>query len=101
MERNMSLARLYGTMHPMFALLGGIAGVVVLGLGGMLTLRGTISVGSFVAFGLYLNLLTWPLIALGWVVNLFQRGNASFGRLLEILDAEPAIVDPPSAITCL
>ena len=93
-RRNMSLARLFGSMHPLFALLGGLAGVVVLGLGGMLTVRGTISVGSFVAFGLYLNLLTWPLIALGWVINLFQRGNASFGRLLEILDARPALEDP-------
>ncbi|HZJ01000.1 MAG TPA: ABC transporter ATP-binding protein [Gemmatimonadaceae bacterium] len=93
MERNMSLARLYGTMHPMFALLAGIAGVVVLGLGGLLVLRGTISVGSFVAFGLYLGLLTWPLIALGWVINLFQRGNASLLRLTEILDARSVIVD--------
>jgi ATP-binding cassette subfamily B protein len=96
MRRNMSLAKLYGTMHPLFALLAGIAGVVVLGLGGVLTLQGHISVGSFVAFGLYLNLLTWPLIALGWVINLFQRGNASMGRLVEILDAKPALADPPA-----
>jgi ATP-binding cassette, subfamily B, multidrug efflux pump len=94
MRRNMSLARLYGTMHPMFALLAGIAGTVVLGLGGYLTLNGTISVGSFVAFGLYLGLLTWPLIALGWVINLFQRGNASLQRLAEILDARSVISGP-------
>lgn len=93
-RRNMSLARLFGSMHPLFALLGGMAGIVVLGLGGVLALRGDISVGSFVAFGLYLNLLTWPLIALGWVINLFQRGNASLGRLLEILDASPALDEP-------
>jgi ATP-binding cassette subfamily B protein len=96
MRRNMSLARLYGTMHPMFALLAGIAGTVVLGLGGYLTLNGTISVGSFVAFGLYLGLLTWPLIALGWVINLFQRGNASLQRLAEILDSRSSISDPRS-----
>lgn len=89
--RNMSLARLYGTMHPLFALLAGLAAVVVLGLGGLLTLRGVISVGSFVAFGLYLNLLTWPLIALGWVINLFQRGSASMIRLGEILDARSTL----------
>jgi ATP-binding cassette subfamily B protein len=98
MRRNMSLARLYGIMHPMFAVLAGIAGTVVLGLGGLLTLRGTISVGSFVAFGLYLGLLTWPLIALGWVINLFQRGNASLLRLAEILDAKSSIVDPPDEV---
>ena len=96
MKRNMALARLYGTMHPMFALLAGVAGTVVLGLGGLLTLRGTISVGSFVAFGLYLGLLTWPLIALGWVINLFQRGNASLLRLTEILDAKSSIDEPAS-----
>jgi ATP-binding cassette subfamily B protein len=93
MKRNMSLARLYGTMHPMFALLAGIAGIVVLGFGGVLVIRGNISVGSFVAFGLYLGLLTWPLIALGWVINLFQRGNASLLRLTEILDARSSIAD--------
>jgi ATP-binding cassette subfamily B multidrug efflux pump len=56
--------------------------------------RGTISVGAFVAFGLYLGMLTWPLIALGWVVNLFQRGAASMTRLLDILDARPEIRSP-------
>ncbi len=91
MRRNMSLARLYGTMEPLFALLAGLAAVVVLGVGGVLTLRGVISVGSFVAFGLYLNLLTWPLIALGWVINLFQRGSASMARLIEIFDARSAL----------
>lgn len=90
-NRNMSLARLYGTMHPLFALLAGLAAAVVLSVGGLLTLRGAISVGSFVAFGLYLNLLTWPLIALGWVINLFQRGNASMARLAEILDARSVL----------
>jgi len=95
MKRNMSLARLYGTMHPMFALLAGVATIVVLGPGGYLVVRGSISVGSFVAFGLYLGLLTWPLIALGWVINLFQRGNASLLRLTEILDARSSISDPP------
>ena len=97
LRRNMSLARLYGTMFPTFALLAGMAAVVVLGVGGTLALHGTISVGSFVAFGLYLNLLTWPLIALGWVINLFQRGSASMLRLVEILDAQPGLSDPDAA----
>jgi ATP-binding cassette subfamily B protein len=96
LRRNMSLARLYGTMFPTFALLAGMAGVVVLGVGGTLALKGQISVGSFVAFGLYLNLLTWPLIALGWVINLFQRGSASMGRLTEVLDERPMIQDSPA-----
>ena len=92
LARNMSLVRLWGTLNPLFALFGGLGAVVVLGVGGTLAMNGTISIGSFVAFGLYLTMLTWPLIALGWVVNLFQRGDASMGRLLEILDVRPAIV---------
>lgn len=93
-EKNMRLARLYGVMNPLFGLLAGLSVVVVLGLGGVLVVRGTISVGAFVAFGFYLGILTWPLIALGWVINLFQRGSASMGRLLEILDAEAEVRSP-------
>jgi ATP-binding cassette, subfamily B, multidrug efflux pump len=93
--KNMSLARLYGVMHPTTGLLAGLGAVVVLGLGGALVLRGTISVGSFIAFGFYLGMLTWPLIALGWVINLFQRGAASFRRLTDILDAVPAVASAP------
>jgi ATP-binding cassette, subfamily B, multidrug efflux pump len=88
---NMSLVRLWGTLNPLFAFFGGLGGVIVLGAGGALAIRGTISVGSFVAFGMYLTMLTWPMIALGWVVNLFQRGDASMGRLAEILDVRPSI----------
>ena len=93
-ERNMALARLYGVMSPMFGLLAGLSVAIVLGAGGRLVVRGTISVGAFVAFGFYLTSLTWPMIALGWVINLFQRGAASMSRLLDILDATPAIASP-------
>ena len=79
LAKNMQLVRLYGLMNPAFGLLAGLGAVTVLGVGGTLAVRGTISVGAFVAFGLYLGMLTWPLIALGWVVNLFQRGAASDG----------------------
>ena len=94
LEKNMRLARLYGAMHPAFVLLAGAGMVAVLWVGGALTILGTISVGSFVAFGLYLGMLTWPLIALGWVINLFQRGAASMARLLDILDARSALAEP-------
>lgn len=94
LEKNMHLVRLYGAMNPSFALLAGLGAVAVLGLGGRLVIEGSISVGAFVAFGLYLGILTWPLIALGWVINLFQRGAASMVRLNEILDARPVIFDP-------
>jgi ATP-binding cassette subfamily B protein len=94
LERNMSLTRLYGIMQPSFGIFAGGGMVAVLGIGGMLALRGTISIGSFVAFGMYLGMLTWPMIALGWVTNLFQRGAASMARLLDILDAKPTIISP-------
>ena len=98
LEKNMRLARLYGAMNPTFGLLAGLSGVIVLGLGGALAVRGTITVGAFVAFGLYLGMLTWPLIALGWVVNLFQRGAASMTRLLDVLDARPEIRSPDTPV---
>ena len=90
-RRNVALARLNGVMNPAFGLLAGVGAAVVLGVGGGLALRGTISVGAFVAFGLYLAMLTWPLIALGWTTNLFQRGAASMARIAELLDARPLL----------
>jgi ATP-binding cassette subfamily B protein len=92
---NMLLVRLWGTLNPLFAFFGGLGAVIVLGVGGALAIRGTISIGSFVAFGMYLTMLTWPMIALGWVVNLFQRGDASMGRLAEILDVHATILGEP------
>ncbi len=94
LRRNMHLVRLNGAMNPAFGLLAGLAWVVVLGLGGILTMQGTISVGKFVAFGMYLSALTWPLIALGWVINLFERGAASMTRLMDIFRAEARVVSP-------
>ncbi|MEP6619200.1 MAG: ABC transporter ATP-binding protein [bacterium] len=92
--KNLRLARLYGAMNPMLGLLAGLSVAIVLGVGGSLVVRGTITVGTFVAFGFYLTSLTWPMIALGWVINLFQRGAASMSRLLDVLDARPEIVSP-------
>ena len=97
LEKNLGLVRLNGLMNPSFTLLAGLGAAVVLWFGGGMVLDGTLSIGAFVAFGLYLANLTWPLIALGWVTSLFQRGAASMTRLLEILDATPAIADPPAA----
>jgi ATP-binding cassette, subfamily B, multidrug efflux pump len=89
---NMRLARLNGLMSPGFALLAGLGGAITVGVGGAQLLAGRITVGEFVAFGIYLAMLTWPLIALGWTTNLFQRGAASLARVLELLDAEPVLV---------
>jgi ATP-binding cassette subfamily B protein len=71
----------------------GTSAAFVLWLGGRMVIAESISLGEFVAFGAYLAMLHWPMIALGWVVNLFERGDASMGRLLEIVDAPPEIGD--------
>jgi ATP-binding cassette, subfamily B, multidrug efflux pump len=93
LERNLRLVRVQGLLHPLLALLTSLGMVVVLGFGGRQVMAGALSVGDFVAFTFYLGLLTWPLIALGWVITLFQRGEASMGRLLAILQTPPAL-DP-------
>lgn len=96
LDRNMSLVKASGVFHPTLGLLSGGAMILVLWLGGVEVMAGRISLGDFVAFGFYLNLLTWPLIALGWVVNLFQRGEASMGRLNRVLQTSPGISPPAS-----
>lgn len=93
-RRNIRLVKLWGLMNPGFGLLAGLAGAIVLGLGGSLVVQGEISVGSFVAFGLYLAMLTWPMIALGWVINLFQRASASMARLNQLFAIAPTIATP-------
>jgi ATP-binding cassette, subfamily B, multidrug efflux pump len=99
MDRNMGLVRVAGLFHPILALLAGSAMIVVLWFGGLEAIAGRISIGDFVAFGIYLALLIWPMIALGWVVNLFQRGAASMGRLNRIFETEPSITVPEHPVT--
>ncbi len=92
--RNLALARVWGAFHPSLIVLTGIGFVIVLWFGGGRVIQGTITLGDFVAFTFYLTLLTWPMIALGWVTNLFQRGAASMGRINELFDVRPSIADP-------
>ncbi|BAH37973.1 putative ABC transporter ATP-binding protein [Gemmatimonas aurantiaca T-27] len=96
---NVRLAKLNGLMNPGFGLLAGLGGAVTIGVGGQLLIDGRITVGGFVAFGIYLAMLTWPLIALGWTTNLFQRGAASMTRVLELLDATPESVREASNVS--
>ncbi|HEY2116817.1 MAG TPA: ABC transporter ATP-binding protein [Candidatus Angelobacter sp.] len=91
--RSLPLARLTGMLWPTLELLLGFALVLVLWLGGREVLMHKISLGDFVAFNTYIVMLTWPIIALGWVINIFQRGTASMGRINEILVAQPEITD--------
>jgi ATP-binding cassette subfamily B protein len=99
MNRNLRLAKVWGLFHPSLMLLTGLGAVVVLGVGGRDVVAGRITVGDFVAFIFYLMQLAWPMIALGWVINLFQRGAASMGRIQEIMSERSAIADPEDPIT--
>lgn len=99
LERNLSLARVSGLFHPLLAFFSGLAMVLVLLLGGRRAIEGTISIGDFIAFMLYLGMLTWPMISLGWVVNLFQRGAASMRRINAVLQAAPLVLEPQAPRT--
>lgn len=98
MDRNMDLVKMAGLFHPILALFSGAAMVIVLWVGGLEVIAGRITTGDYVAFGIYVAYLIWPLIALGWVVNLFQRGSASMGRLNKIFETEPAVRPPENPV---
>jgi ATP-binding cassette subfamily B multidrug efflux pump len=92
-ERNLSLVRIDAMMRPLMQFLIGIGFVLIVWAGVPLAVRGEITVGEFAVFNLYLTKLIWPLIALGYVVNLYQRGTASLRRLNAIFKIKPAIAD--------
>lgn len=92
-RRSLGLARLMGMLWPTLELMLGIAAVTVLWMGGRLVIQGRMNVGDFVAFTTYMAQLTWPVIALGWVINIFQRGTASLVRINEIFLEKPEIAD--------
>ena len=92
-NRSLPLARLMGMLWPALEFLLGLAYAVVLWLGPREVLNHRMTVGQFYGFSMYILMLTWPVIALGWVINIFQRGSASMGRINEILTAQPEITD--------
>jgi ATP-binding cassette subfamily B protein len=91
--KNRELIRVQSVFYPTMELMIGLAVVIVIWVGGRDVIRGAISLGDFVAFNVYLGRLTWPMIALGWVVNLLERGRASMRRLNYILDDVPDVND--------
>jgi ATP-binding cassette, subfamily B, multidrug efflux pump len=95
--RSLKLVRLMGMLWPTLELMLGVALVLVLWIGGREVLAGRMQIGAFTAFNIYMMQLTFPIIALGWVVNIFQRGTASVLRLNEILQEQPEIHDEPGA----
>jgi ATP-binding cassette subfamily B protein len=95
-RENLRLVRISGLFQPLLEALIGVTFLVVLWAGGAQVLNGRLSMGGFVMFNTYMGFLVWPMIALGWVVNLMQRGTASMGRINQILHERPTIAAPPS-----
>jgi ATP-binding cassette subfamily B multidrug efflux pump len=98
-SRNVKLIRTWSMFMPSLQALIGVTFLIVLWQGGHLVLRGRISLGALIAFYSYLGILVWPMIALGWVTNIFQRGAASMGRLNYILAAQPQIDDRSAKVS--
>jgi ATP-binding cassette subfamily B protein len=97
LRRNRGLVALQGLFFPSMSFLLGLGTMLVLWLGSREVILGRITLGEFVAFNAYLTMLSWPMIAFGWVTNMLQRGMASWKRMLEVLDTEPAIRDAANA----
>jgi ATP-binding cassette subfamily B protein len=95
-RRNLALAKVQGIFYPVLTLFGGLGAAAVLYVGGGLVLQDRVSVGAFIAFGVYLAMLVWPMIALGWAINLIQRGAAAMARINQLLRERPTIVSPTS-----
>jgi len=93
-ELNMDRIKIFGLFHPLMFMLAGFAMLSVLYFGGSQVIAGQISLGTLVAFFAYLGMLIWPVIALGWVVSLYQRGSASMERLNRIFNTKPDVRSP-------
>jgi ATP-binding cassette subfamily B multidrug efflux pump len=94
LARNRALIVLQAVFFPSMSFFLGLGALVVLWFGSREVIRGRITLGQFVAFNSYLSMLSWPMIAFGWVTNMLQRGMASWKRMLEVLDTQPSILDP-------
>jgi len=94
LDANMKLVKMQAALFPMFYSIFGIGMALILYIGGRSIMAGSMSLGDFVAFSAYVGMLAWPVIAVGWVMNLFQRGSASMSRIVKILDTKPEITDP-------
>jgi ATP-binding cassette subfamily B protein len=98
-KKNVSVTRLWGMFFPLLLFLSNLSLAIVLFLGGKLTILQSISAGDFVAFMSYLGMLAWPMMALGWAINVIQRGGASMDRLNRIFGEVPEISDHPEIIS--
>ncbi|WP_130806467.1 ABC transporter ATP-binding protein [Senegalia massiliensis] len=97
-DKNMKLIKVSGLLRPLIQFISGISFLIVIWYGGILVIEGQISLGDFVAFNSYLSLLVWPMMAIGWVINILQRGSASMERINNILFEKPDITDSDNTL---
>jgi ATP-binding cassette subfamily B protein len=97
-NRSMEYQRLNQLLWPMMALVLGLAGAAILYAGGVAVINGSITLGQFVQFNFYLLMLSWPMIALGWVVSLYQQGAASMGRIRELMSHRAKVADSDQTV---
>ena len=97
--RSRAMVRLQGAFHPTLAFFLGLSALIVLWIGSRHVIDGRLSIGDFVAFNVYVAMLSWPMIAFGWVTNMLQRGLAAWQRMLDILQVEPSVRDRDDPVT--
>lgn len=97
-ERNLSLARARGGMIPYMGMVSGVGMLLVLGFGGYAVIDQSLTLGEYVEFSGYIVTLTWPTIAMGWVLSVWNRGTAAFDRITEIQASQPEVTSPPGAL---
>ncbi|HEX03930.1 MAG TPA: ABC transporter ATP-binding protein, partial [Bacteroidetes bacterium] len=99
LDKKMKLVLFQGAFMPVIILLFGVAVAAIMLVGGWYIIQGTLRVGDYVAFTGYLMMLTWPMVSIGWVVSLVQRGRASMDRINELLDTQTELADPKNLET--
>lgn len=95
--KNISLIKIWGTMFPLIFLFAEIGMAIILWVGGQQVILNELTTGELVAFFSYMGIIVWPMMAVGMVTNVYQRGNASYKRILELLEEKPDIYDAPRA----
>src|SRR5262249_44690548 len=97
-QGHLGLIRISGVFQPSLAFWSGVGALLAIWIGGREVVAGHITLGQFVAFTVYLGMLNWPMVALGWVINIFQRGSASYRRITDMVSEPPAIDNAPDAV---
>jgi ATP-binding cassette subfamily B protein len=97
-EGHLDLIRVSGVFEPSLAFWSGVGALLSIWVGGREVVDGRITLGQFVAFTVYLGMLNWPMVALGWVINIFQRGSASYRRIVGLIEQAPSIASPADAV---